>query len=134
MDNHRPKALTAMAVFAILFGVLTLLSGGMALFGAAEERAIFGDVVHFVLWFNFAAGFAYIVAGVGLFRRRRWAIRLAALIAIATALVFAALGMHIVGGGAYEMRTVVAMTVRTAIWVAVAVIALRCMPGEAPAA
>ena len=39
--------------------------------GAARQAA--GHYVPFVLWFNFLAGFAYIVAGVGLWMRRRWA-------------------------------------------------------------
>ncbi len=122
--DGRSKALTVAAGVAIVFGVLTLLSGGMALFGAAETRAVFGDVVHFVLWFNFVAGLAYVAAGIGLLRRRRWAVRLSALIAAATALVFAALGLHILGGGPYEMRTVIAMTIRTAVWIAIAVVAV----------
>lgn len=130
----RSTALTVAAIVAILFGALTVLSGGTALFGPAEARTALGDIVTFVLWFNFAAGFAYIVAGVGLFGRRKWAVRLAALIAIATALVFAALGLHIAQGGLYEMRTVIAMTVRTAVWIAIALVASRCMPGETPAA
>lgn len=134
MNDGRSTVLTVAAGVAIVFGALTVLSGGMALFGGAGVQAVFGDVVRFVLWFNFAAGLAYIAAGAGLFRRRRWAVRLSALIAVVTALVFAALGLHILGGGAYEMRTVVAMAVRTAVWVAIAIVALRCMPGETPVA
>ncbi len=130
----RSNVLRVAAGVAIVFGALTVFAGGIALFGAAGTRAVFGDVVHFVLWFNFAAGLAYIAAGVGLLRRRRWAARLSVLIAAATVLVFAALGLHILAGGAYEMRTVVAMTARTAVWIAIAIVALRCMPDETPAA
>lgn len=50
------------AVLATLFGALTVLSGGRALFGGSDM----GDVVAFVLWFNFLAGFAYVIAGIGL--------------------------------------------------------------------
>ena len=44
-------------VAAIAFGLLTLISGGSALFGLVDM----GAVVPFVLWFNFLAGFAYVV-------------------------------------------------------------------------
>ena len=57
------------AAIAIVFGLLTLVSGGRALFGGADM----GAVVGFVLWFNFLAGFAYVLAGVGLWTGRPWA-------------------------------------------------------------
>ena len=60
-----------------------------------SARAAAGDYVPFVLWFNFLAGFAYIVAGAGLFLWRQWAVKLSLFIALATLLVFAAFGIHI---------------------------------------
>ena len=51
-----------MAIAAIVFGVVTVLTGGRALFGSLESRADFGNAVPFVLWFNFLAGFVYIAA------------------------------------------------------------------------
>lgn len=84
-----------------------------------------GAYVPFVLWFNFGAGFAYVVAGLGMGLRQRWAAPLAALIAAATALTFAALGVHIAQGGAFEMRTVAAMALRTTVWAVLAWLAFR---------
>lgn len=106
----------ALAVAAIAFGAMTLLSGGKVLFGGAAARADAGAVVDFVLLFNFGAGFAYILAGVGALARRRWSLQLARILAGATLLVFAALGAHIATGGAFETRTVAAMTLRSAFW------------------
>ena len=91
-----------LAAIALVFGALTLVSGGRALFGDAAARAAVGNVVGFVLWFNFLAGFAYLAAAIGLWLGRRWAVALAALLAIATALVAAGFGMHVLNGGAYE--------------------------------
>ena len=68
-----PKWVRAAAAVAVLFGAITVFSGGTALFGSAVLRAAYGDVVPHVLWFNFLAGFAYVLAGIGLFRSRRWA-------------------------------------------------------------
>ena len=49
----------------------------------------------------------------------------AALIAAATALTFAALGVHIAQGGAFELRTVAAMALRTTVWAVLAWLAFR---------
>ncbi len=72
---------------------------------------------------NFVAGFAYVAAAVGLWARRRWAVVLAGAIVVATLLVFAAFGLHVSSGGAYEVRTVGAMTLRSLVWIAVAWVA-----------
>jgi len=49
---------------AALFGLATIASGGTALFGGEAARAAVGNAVSFVLWFNFLAGFLYVIAGV----------------------------------------------------------------------
>ncbi len=110
------------------FGLLTVKEGGLILFGDETARTAAGNYVPFVLWFNFLAGFAYVIASAGLWMKRRWAAWLAIAIAAATALVFAAFGAHIYGGGDYEMRTVMAMSLRTLVWVAIAAIAWRAVP------
>lgn len=86
-----------------------------------------GAVVPFVLWFNTLAGFAYIVAGLGLWQRRQWASPLSLAIFAATLLVFAAFGLHVARGGAFEMRTVFAMTLRSAVWGWIALVARRLL-------
>lgn len=110
---------------AVIFGALTIVSGGRVLFGDTAARAAAGAVVPFVLWFNFSAGFAYLAAGSGLILRRRWATPLSVAIAAATVVVFAAFGLHIWRGGAFEMRTLGAMALRSLVWIAIAITALR---------
>jgi hypothetical protein len=109
----------ALGGFGIAFGFLTIASGGMALFGGAPV----GNAVPFVLWFNFLAGFAYIVAGLGLVREAHWGAVLAAGIAGATVAVFAAFLAHVAAGGAYEPRTVGAMVLRSVVWIGIASVA-----------
>ena len=104
---------------AVAFGVLTVLSGGRTLFGSVDM----GAVVPFVLWFNTFAGFVYVVAGIGLWQFRRWALPLSLAILAATLLVFAGFGLHVMQGGAFEMRTVFAMALRAGIWGAIALVA-----------
>jgi len=112
-----------LSLVAIAFGLLTIKEGGLTLSGEPAAVASAGNYVPFVLWFNFVAGFAYVVAGVGLWLLQRWAVWLAVAIAVATVFVFAAFGVHVVTGGAYEPRTVVAMSLRTVVWIVIAVIA-----------
>ena len=81
----------------------------------------------FVLWFNFVAGFAYVVCGLGLWKRQRWSVPLAVFIAVATGLVFTAFGVHASSGGAYEARTVGAMVLRMLLWTGIAAIAHRAL-------
>lgn len=123
----RSVPLRAVAILAVAFGLLTLKEGGTILFGGEEARAAAGNYVPFVLWFNFLSGFAYVVVGAGLWLRRRWAALGAIAIIAATAAVFVAFGLHVFLGGAFEARTVVAMTVRTAIWAGISVIAWRLL-------
>lgn len=108
------------ALFAIVFGLLTILSGGLVLFGGNAIRDAAGNTVDFVLWFNFLAGFAYVAAGGGLLRNRSWAVWLSIAILACSAAVLAGLGLHVVIGGAYELRTLLAMTFRTIVWALIA--------------
>ena len=106
---------------AIAFGLLTLISGGSALFGAVDM----GAVVPFVLWFNFLAGFAYVIGGLLLMTGHRRALPVALTILIATATVFAVFGWRVFAGDAFEMRTVGAMTLRTLFWAAMVWVAMK---------
>ncbi len=115
----------AISLVAVGFGLLTIKEGGGVLFGDEAARTAGGNYVPFVLWFNFLAGFAYVIAGAGLWAGQRWAAWLAIAIAAATAMVFAALGAHVYAGGAYEMRTVIAMSLRTLVWAVIATIGWR---------
>ncbi len=123
----RPKIA---GVVAAAFGLLTILSGGSALFGGPEARATAGNAVPFVLWFNFFAGFAYILAGLAILVRHKIAYPLSVVIIGTTMLIFGAFLVHVVMGGAYEMRTLVAMIFRIAVWLAIT-IAIRPTGGDA---
>ena len=109
-------------IIAIAFGILTIKSGSAVLFTDGPARLAAGDYVGFVVWFNFLAGFLYIVAGIGLWLKQQWANKLAIIIAALTVFIFASLGIHILLDGSYEMRTVIAMTLRSVIWITIAIV------------
>lgn len=117
-NSMTPKWIKPVSIFAVIFGLITIKAGGSVLFSEAARQAA-GNYVPFVVWFNFAAGFAYIAAGIGIWKSAPWAGMASAAIAIATLAVFIAFGVTIMMGGSYEMRTVIAMTFRFGFWAAV---------------
>lgn len=125
--KKQSKLIHISAGIAVVLGLLTVASGGATLLGGLEM----GAVVLFVLWFNTLAGLAYVVAGLGLWQGRRWAYPLSLAIFAATLLVFAAFGLHVAQGGAFEMRTVYAMALRSAVWGAIALMARQMLTRQA---
>ncbi|WP_170377375.1 hypothetical protein [Ruegeria atlantica] len=109
------------AIAAAFFGLLTIFSGGTALFGGAAAKAAVGDAVPLVLWFNFLAGFVYLLGAIALFKSKTWATRIAWVIGLSTLFVFAVLILVALFGTPFEWRTVGAMTIRTGFWLAIAV-------------
>ena len=113
------------AIVAVVFGLLTIKAGGSVLFGDGSAERAAGNYVGFIVWFNFLAGFVYVAAGIGLWLKRLWATWLALGLAATTVAAFAIFGLYAASGGAFEMRTVWAMTLRSAIWISIALLACR---------
>ena len=99
--QKRSRFVAGMAIFGILFGLLTIVSGGAALFNARAQQMA-GNTIGFVLWFNFLAGSAYVIAGAGLLASQRWAVWLSMAIAAATVLRDSNPRMRTSRGGAME--------------------------------
>lgn len=122
MNNHQRNrfATRLLSALMVLFGSITIKAGGSVLFLAPTREAA-GLYVPFVLWFNFLAGFLYVAAGLGIWSQQIWAARLSVAIASLTVVVFMAFGLHILSGGLYELRTVGAMTLRSSVWIGIAI-------------
>jgi len=121
LKSDKTIQIRIVTVIAVLFGLLTIKSGGQVLFGEISYQKAAGNYVLFVVWFNFLAGFLYIAAGAGIWMRRPWAVWLSLLISIATIIVFAIFGLHILEGGAYETRTCAAMSLRSLVWILISI-------------
>lgn len=111
--NWRTLTVRISAVIAAVFGAASVASGASVLFGEGAMAA--GNYVPFIVWLNFLAGFAYVVAALGLWLGRRWAAALAVALAVLTVLAFTALGGYIAAGAPFEARTVAAMALRTVL-------------------
>ena len=125
MESNRTIGVWIVAIIAVAFGLLTLKSGGSVLFIDGIGRQEAGNYVPFVLWFNFFMGFVYIIAGVGLWLQKHWAVWLSLFIAGATLAVFTIFGVHILQGGLFEQRTVGAMVMRSVVWSAISLFSFR---------
>lgn len=123
--RKRPVWVWVTSIIAVVFGVMTIKSGGSVLFFDGEARRAAGNYVDFVLWFNFIAGFFYVATGIGIWLQKSWALAASITIAVLTLLVFGAFGFHVFLGGEYEQRTVVAMSMRTLVWAAIVAISWR---------
>lgn len=119
--SKRTLGIWFFSFLAFGFGLLTLKSGGSVLFIDGEARQAAGRYVPFVLWFNFSAGFVYLIAAIALWFMRPLAAWLSVLLAGTTLIVFIFLGLYILNGGEFEMRTVVAMTLRSIVWISITV-------------
>lgn len=106
--------------FIVIFGFMTLREGGSVLFIDGIGRQEAGAFVPFVLWFNFLTGFALVTVGVALFRNSTWVLRVSVAVAALSFLVLAAFLIFVAFGGPYEVRTLIAMPLRTLIWVGIA--------------
>ena len=125
IKSEKNTVIWILTLVAVIFGLLTIKSGGQVLFGGSSFQKAAGNYVPFVLWFNFFAGFLYLVAGTGIWMRQRWAVWLSLLIAIATIIVFVFFGLHIFEGGKYETRTVAAMSLRSFVWSSIFIFSYR---------
>lgn len=122
--------LKVLALIAVVFGAMTIFSGGRALFGDEQARAAVGNAVPFVLWFNFVAGFAYVFTGIGLWKKYRWAKAASIAIAGCTALIGVAFIAVVLKGAAYESRTAVALVLRLSFWTVTAFLVRNELPGR----
>ena len=113
------RILAMVSFFAISFGVMTIKSGGFALFGGIEGMQFAGNYISFVLWFNFVAGFFYIFSGVGLFLRKEWSKVIVKYLALLNPLVFIVFGLYVATGVDFEIRTVGAMLIRSLFWIGI---------------
>ncbi|MCI2395663.1 hypothetical protein [Aliiroseovarius sediminis] len=113
------------AIIALIFGAMTIFSGGSVLFGPAPAREAAGNYIEFVVWFNFLAGFAYVIAAIGLWLDKVWAPLLAGIIAAATAIIILAFAATIISGTTFEVRTVGALAFRFLFWTIIALATRR---------
>ncbi len=120
------------AISLTLFGLLTIFMGGAVLFDLFGIRAKEGNYVLFVVWVNWICGFLYLLTAYGFFKQKKWTVKLLFNIFFLLDITFAAFIFHILNGGLYETKTIYAMSFRTLITLAFALVAFFTISRKAP--
>jgi hypothetical protein len=108
--------LKPLTYFAFIFGILTLISGYQNLFNAEVIKSQ-GNIIPLVLRYNFGAGFFYIITSVLVLKGHKLGLRLTSTLSSLNVVVFIYLLNYIYDGGAYQGKTVAAMSFRTIFWI-----------------
>ena len=111
---HMRKVVAAVAIAAVLFGVVTLVAGVRVLLGSDP-----GYVVYLpLLRFNTIMGAVYVAVGVIAWWNLRLGVYGAAAICVLNLAALAAISYLYTPNGAIASTSVQAMTLRTVIWLA----------------
>ena len=102
----------AVAIAAVLFGVVTMVAGARVLLGADPGYVVYVPLLRF----NAIMGVAYAAVGVVAWRRLRFGVYGAAAIFAANLFALAAIGYLYTRNGAIAATSVQAMTLRTVVW------------------
>jgi len=116
--HNQNKIKKGLALFLLVFGILTLKSGGSVLFIESAREAA-GNILIEVVWFNFIAGFLYILAAFGTWKDYPWNRKLTLFLFAAYLIMMVYFSAHVLRGGLYETRTALALSFRTLVWGAI---------------
>jgi hypothetical protein len=124
MWRTQPRSRTQrlIALVAAVFGLATIVSGGRILLGLGDAGY---EVVRPVLLFNTGMGVVYVIAAVLILRDVERGRLLAAGIALLNVAVLLAIVLRRASGGVVADQTLVAMTLRAGVWIAMAVVLAR---------
>ena len=103
-----------LAFVAVVFGLVTIVSGSRVLLGADPGYIVFRPL----LLFNTAMGFIYVGAGVGAWRNIARGRTMAGAIFALNLVVLAATATLYSSGDSVATESVRAMTLRTVVWLA----------------
>lgn len=119
MSSFRPqKSLQfILALVALLFGAATLFSGGRVLGGADPGYVVFRPL----LLYNTGMGLAYVATAVLIWRHLPRALPASLTIACLNLLVLACVGFLLQAGQGVAEQSVLAMALRTGVWLALLV-------------
>jgi len=116
--NARKRSIIRYALAAILlaFGALTLFLSSAVILDLFGMRAKEGNYVNFVVWANFIASCAYLLAAIRLLQRKP--VGPGRLLLFATVVLLTAgigFAFHVSGGGIHEQHTIGALVFRTSL-------------------
>lgn len=127
-NTVKDAATRAAAVVGFLFSAISVVAGLRVLTGVDRPDYV---VLSWLVVYNVAAGSVGVVVGPGLWKPWGWAAQFARALASAHGAVFAVLVARRVAGAAVANTSIMAMLLRTAVWVAIAVVSRRALISKA---
>lgn len=109
--------------FLAIFGIIMLIMTTSVIFDLFGIRELEGNFVMSVVIANWFAGLLYIVAAYGLFNKQKWSYIPLLISAITLIISFIFLQVHIQDGGAFEEKTIKALSIRIVLSLIFAIIA-----------
>lgn len=103
------------ALFIIVFGLLTLFLSSGLVFDWFGVRAQEGNYVPFVAVANLICSLLYLFSGYGIITKRLWTTKVLSISAGILIITFAMFLLHIDTGGIYETKTIGALIFRISI-------------------
>ena len=119
------KAVKFFAALAVVFGIMTVISGSIVLFINGPGQKSAGNYVAFVVWFNLISGIGYIISGFGLWRLKKWAVFFSGAIAFGILVTLFAFANHVIQDGLFEVRTLYALIFRLLVWGTISAVSYR---------
>ena len=118
-------AVRTSAAIGLVLGAVSVIAGGRVLAGIDRPDYV---VLHWLVMYNVAAGVVGVVAGAGLWRPRRWAVDLARTLAGFHGAVLVVLIAWWVTGRPVATDSLLAMLLRTVVWVSIAGVSAGLSP------
>ncbi len=113
-NRHRLAAL-----LAIIPGLLSIKEGGSVLLGLVTKDY---TILPWLVWYNVVLGFASVIVGIGMWRKRAGSIKLATTILSLHGLVLIILIILFAFKAPVSLISVMAMLFRTSVWIAIIVL------------
>ncbi|MDH4161596.1 MAG: hypothetical protein OEW15_02745 [Nitrospirota bacterium] len=116
------------ATLAGVLGLLSVKEGGMVLLGLTTKAY---TVLPWLVWYNVLLGMTSVIAAIGLWQQRAWAVRVAgATIVSLHGVVLLLLVVLYAFGVNVAVASILAMLMRTAVWAGILLLTRETARGE----
>jgi hypothetical protein len=110
------------AIMGIIVGILTIIAGSKVLLGISSPNY---SVLPWLVLYNVSLGAISLIAGIGLWNHRSWAILLSGVITALHSLIFIILFVMFILGKTVAFQSILAMLFRTTVWLGIFVVAKK---------
>jgi len=107
------------AILGIIIGVLTIIAGSKVLLGISSPNY---SVLPWLVLYNVSLGAISLIAGIGLWNNRSWAILLSGVITALHGFIFSILILMFMLGKIVAFQSILAMLFRTTVWLGIFVV------------